>query len=352
MLRLRPHVVHANDWQTALAPVYLAVEYRNRPEFARTGSLLTIHNMAYQGVFWHWDMLLTGLDWRYFNLHQMEFYGKLNLLKTGLVFADWLTTVSPTYAKEIQTESLGCGLDGVLRQRSEQLTGIVNGVDYLVWNPAADPHLAAKYDASNWQSGKAACKASLQKELGLPGEPRVPLVAIYPKEGTLFSDNPLFVLDDAPWVSGAEADAAGEALIDEGPVEDVLRGNEESRLPFFDLVVGRGVPVSLRRDGSDLTVRRRVDRVQIIAELPSDEHILYKCVDPARVRIAKACRDLALRCVRETVAGDDAARRGETPLGRAILVKDARRSHGAEPVAPEFRERKVRIGSSYVKVVR
>jgi len=132
-------------------------------------------------------MLLTGLDWKYFNLHQMEFYGKLNLLKTGIIFADWLTAVSPTYAKEIQTEALGCGLDGALRQRSEHLTGIVNGADYNVWNPATDPHLPpwpgtgsnerANYDISNWQAGKAACKAALQRELGLPEAPRTPIIA-------------------------------------------------------------------------------------------------------------------------------------------------------------------------------
>ena len=107
----------------------------------------------------------------------MEFYGKLNLLKTGIVFADWLTTVSPTYAKEIQTEALGCGLDGVLRQRSEHLTGIVNGADYNVWNPATDPHIAVQYDPSSWQPGKAACKAALQRELGLPESPRTPIIA-------------------------------------------------------------------------------------------------------------------------------------------------------------------------------
>jgi starch synthase len=187
LLHLQVDVVHCHDWQTALIPAYLKIEYAHTHGYENVASLLTIHNLAYQGIFWHWDMLLTGLDWRYFNLHQMEFYGKLNLLKTGLVFADWLTTVSPTYAKEIQTDVLGCGLDGVLRNRSEQLTGIVNGADYKVWNPASDPHLPAwpgtnanervNYDASNWQAGKAACKAALQRELGLPEAPRTPIIA-------------------------------------------------------------------------------------------------------------------------------------------------------------------------------
>jgi starch synthase len=178
LLHLQVDLVHCHDWQTALIPAYLHIEYLHTHGYENIASVLTIHNLAYQGIFWHWDMLLTGLDWKYFNWHQMEFYGKLNLLKTGLVFADWLTTVSPTYAAEIQTDPLGCGLDGILRQRSEQLTGIVNGVDYASWNPASDPHLSQQYDASNWQAGKAACKAALQRELALPENPRTPIVAL------------------------------------------------------------------------------------------------------------------------------------------------------------------------------
>ena len=187
LLHLQVDVIHCHDWQTSLIPAFLHIEYAHAHGYENVASLLTIHNLAYQGIFWHWDMLLTGLDWKYFNLHQMEFYGKLNLLKTGIVFADWLTTVSPTYAREIQGEEHGCGLDGVLRSRSEQLTGIVNGVDYNVWNPATDPHLPpwpgttpnerANYDVTSWQAGKAACKASLQRELGLPEAPRTPIVS-------------------------------------------------------------------------------------------------------------------------------------------------------------------------------
>jgi starch synthase len=187
LLHLQVDVIHCHDWQTSLIPAYLHIEYAHTHGYENVASLLTIHNLAYQGIFWHWDMLLTGLDWRYFNLHQMEFYGKLNLLKSGIVFANWLTTVSPTYAQEIQTEEFGCGLEGVLRQRSEQLTGIVNGVDYNVWNPATDPHLPpwpntganerANYDVSSWQAGKAANKAALQRELGLPESPSTPIIA-------------------------------------------------------------------------------------------------------------------------------------------------------------------------------
>ncbi|MBL9123969.1 MAG: glycogen synthase GlgA [Planctomycetaceae bacterium] len=175
-LQLPVDIVHANDWQTGLVPAYLKLEYAGVPRYEHIRSILTIHNMAYQGNFWHWDMLLTGLDWKYFNWQQMEFFGNLNLLKTGLVFADYLTTVSPRYAQEIQTPEHGCGLEGVLSQRRHALTGIINGVDYRQWNPATDQHLAAQYDAGNFRQGKPVCKQALQAELGLPQEADTPLI--------------------------------------------------------------------------------------------------------------------------------------------------------------------------------
>jgi len=178
MLKLEVEVIHCHDWQTCLIPAYLHIEYAHCHGYETIGSLLTIHNLAYQGIFWHWDMLLTGLDWKYFNWHQMEFYGKLNLLKTGLTFADGLNTVSPTYAKEIQTDPLGCGLEGVLQSRSDVLCGIVNGVHYAEWDPATDKHIPYQYDVTNWQSGKGACKAALQSELGLPISPRTPVIGL------------------------------------------------------------------------------------------------------------------------------------------------------------------------------
>ncbi len=175
-LDLHVDVLHANDWQTGLLPAYLKTEYRAVPGYERIASLFTIHNLAFQGQFWHWDMLLTGLDWKYFNWHQMEFFGKLNLLKTGLVFADAITTVSPRYAQEIQSAPLGSGLEGVLQQRRDALSGIINGVDYDLWNPATDRTLARQYDAASVADGKAACKAALQAEMGLPQNPRIPLL--------------------------------------------------------------------------------------------------------------------------------------------------------------------------------
>ena len=177
LLDLNVEVVHANDWQTALIPAYLKLEYRGVPGYENIGTLFTIHNMAYQGVFWHWDMLLTGLDWKHFNWQQMEFFGNLNLLKTGLTFSDRLNTVSPRYSEEIQSAPLGCGLEGVLQSRRDVLSGIVNGVDYREWDPATDSHLAENYTPETVTQGKAACKAALQQELGLPQVPGVPLIA-------------------------------------------------------------------------------------------------------------------------------------------------------------------------------
>ena len=143
-LGIRPDVLHANDWQTGLLPALLSIEERQREPFDGTISVFTIHNMAFQGTFWHWDMLLTGLDWKYFNWRQMEFYNQLSLLKTGIVFADVVTTVSPTYAREIQTPEFGYGLDAVLRSRRDDLIGILNGVDTKIWNPQTDAALPAR----------------------------------------------------------------------------------------------------------------------------------------------------------------------------------------------------------------
>lgn len=159
-------IVHAHDWQTALVPVYLKTHFARDPVFAGTRSVLTLHNLGYQGVFWHWDMKLTGLDWSLFNYRQLEYWGKINLLKGGMVFADALTTVSPRYAREIQTREFGYGLEGVLQDRGRDLRGIVNGIDTVEWDPATDRLLPERYSLQSLK-GKAACKAALQKKCGL-----------------------------------------------------------------------------------------------------------------------------------------------------------------------------------------
>lgn len=163
---LRPDIIHSNDWQTAMIPVYLKTIYKDDPFFKKTATLFTIHNLGYQGLFWHLDMHLTGLGWGYFTPDGIEFYGKINLLKAGLIFSDIINTVSKTYSKEIQTPEYGVGLDGVLRMRKKDLYGVLNGIDYDEWNPATDkyiPYLYSKEDIN----GKALCKKALQREVGL-----------------------------------------------------------------------------------------------------------------------------------------------------------------------------------------
>lgn len=176
LLGIKCDVIHCHDWQAALIPVYLKTLYKKDPCFSGTKTLLTIHNLAYQGVFWHWDMKLTGLGWEYFNHKQLEFWGKLNFLKGGLVFADKLTTVSPRYSKEIQTPQFGCGLDGVLRERSSVLSGIINGVDYSQWNPAIDKFIPATYTEQRL-ANKAKNKKTLQQKCSLK-ESDAPLIGV------------------------------------------------------------------------------------------------------------------------------------------------------------------------------
>lgn len=165
-------VVHCNDWQTALIPVYLRTW--PDPRWAPVGCLLTIHNLAYQGLFPAEKYPHLGLPPELYSPRYLEFWGRVNLLKGGLVFADVLSTVSETYAREIQTPELGCGLDGVLRERAADLYGILNGVDYSVWDPRNDQYLPARYGPEDL-SGKRVCKAALQQEMRLRIDPGVPL---------------------------------------------------------------------------------------------------------------------------------------------------------------------------------
>lgn len=176
-LGLCPDVVHCNDWQTGLIPVYLDEFFRRRPGFGALGTLFTIHNLAYQGRFPASELPRTGLHWRLFTPRHLEFYGLLNFMKAGLVFSDMISTVSPTYAGEIQRPALGCGLDGLLHSRRDDLRGIVNGIDLEEWSPAHESMIAQRYDVDTVTAGKPACKAHLQRLAGLPEVPTVPLLA-------------------------------------------------------------------------------------------------------------------------------------------------------------------------------
>ena len=162
----RADIVHANDWPCALAPLYLAQARAMAPHEPVAASIITIHNLAFQGVFpMHAaDMLGIPLHWR--GIDGVEFWGQLSMLKAGLQFAQCITTVSPSYAREVQTEAFGVGLDGVLRMRSQQLVGILNGIDTQVWNPASDPLIAHPFSHED-MSGKAMNKTALQARCGL-----------------------------------------------------------------------------------------------------------------------------------------------------------------------------------------
>ena len=167
-------VVHLHDWQVGLVPALIQQDpasagWKNPPP-----ACLTIHNLAYQGIFPAEAYALTNLPEHFFNTEGAEYFGMLNCLKAGIAFADIITTVSPRYAREITTEALGCGLDGVLRRRREHLVGILNGVDYREWNPANDAHLSAPFSSVRL-AGKKQNKAALQKSVGLPVAEKIPL---------------------------------------------------------------------------------------------------------------------------------------------------------------------------------
>jgi starch synthase len=167
-----PDVVHAHDWQAGLAPAFL--HYGGRP---RPGTVMTVHNLAYQGKFPHQMLDTFGLPREAFTIHGVEFYGMISFLKAGLQFADRITTVSPTYAIEIQGDEGGMGLGGLLRVRSQVLSGILNGIDTSVWNPETDPQIAARFSAQELQF-RAANKAALQRRLGLDPSPDALLLGV------------------------------------------------------------------------------------------------------------------------------------------------------------------------------
>ncbi|MFA7633613.1 MAG: glycogen synthase GlgA [Thiohalomonadaceae bacterium] len=167
----RAEVVHCNDWQTGLVPALLATEHQ------RPGTIFTIHNMAYQGLFSHADFISLGLPEHLWHWQSMEFHGQFNFLKGGLVYADWITTVSPSYAKEIQSPALAYGLEGLLTERGDRLRGILNGVDYNIGNPAHDPLIPHHYSADQ-PGNKKYNKTALQTLFGLPEQADVPLFSL------------------------------------------------------------------------------------------------------------------------------------------------------------------------------
>ena len=170
-------ILHCNDWQTALTPLYIRLFHKKETEFRSLKTLFTIHNMAYQGLFGREFMHQLGIPASLFNLHGMEFYGRMNLMKAGLIYSDVISTVSEGYSREILTPEFGCGLDGLLRTRKKDIYGIINGVDYSVWNPETDKFIARNYNEKDL-SGKEECKKDLLREMGLEYVSGRPLIGM------------------------------------------------------------------------------------------------------------------------------------------------------------------------------
>ncbi len=191
-IRWVPHLVHAHDWQAGLVPALLVAHRGGRPP-----CVFTVHNVAYQGITPLDRFPLLRLPPWMLSMHALEFYGNLSLLKAGIVFGDRITTVSPTYAREIRTPRFGAGLEGVFEQRADDLRGILNGIDDETWNPATDPYLAERYDAEH-PGGKRACREALEREMGFSVDPAAPILGIVSR---LTHQKGLdLVLAIAPWL--------------------------------------------------------------------------------------------------------------------------------------------------------
>jgi starch synthase len=177
-LHLQPDVIHCHDWQTALLPAYLKTTQQHEADLASVASVLTVHNLSYQGLFPPDVMAFLGLPPETYAPDGIEFYGQVNFLKAGIVYADVINTVSPRYSQEIQTDELGCGLDGILRYRSRDVYGILNGIDDREWNPSTDRLIAARYSKTDL-AGKQVCKRDLLATFGLPPEvAQIPVVGM------------------------------------------------------------------------------------------------------------------------------------------------------------------------------
>jgi starch synthase len=197
-------LLHAHDWQAALAPVYLRTRLASDEAYRRVKTVLTVHNAGFQGHFPPQTMADIGLPASIYNWRQLEWWGRVNLLKGGLVFADAVTTVSPTHAHELRTGAGGFGLDGVFVSLKDRFIGIANGIDQIVWNPATDPLIAANYSATGL-GGKIECREALQREMGLRPTDEMPIVAmsarlVAQKGLDLILGNPNYFAFDAQFV--------------------------------------------------------------------------------------------------------------------------------------------------------
>jgi starch synthase len=242
-LNFRPDVLHLNDWQTGLIPVLLRSERSTDPFYARTGTVMTIHNLGYQGLFPPETLAEVGLDPGLFHMEGLEYYGQLSFLKGGLFFSDLITTVSPSYCREIQTPKFGHGFEGILRKRRRELVGILNGIDCQQWNPAQDEALHSPYSAAE-PAGKAQNKLALQHQLGLARDSHLPVLAMVTR---LATQKGLDILE-----------AAWPQLI-RRPLQFVLLGDgEERHMAFFRRLQDRHPELVSITLSFDDTLARRI----------------------------------------------------------------------------------------------
>jgi len=176
-INFNPDIIHCNDWQTALIPFYLKYKFRDLKSFTNTKTLFTVHNLAYQGLFPRQVMPEIGVDDEFFIPDRLEFYGKLSFIKSGILYSDAVSTVSNGYAREILTKEFGCGLDGLLNMRKNDLYGILNGADYSEWNPKIDRYIKAAYDAKNLEN-KTKCRKDLITQMKLKISIDTPLLGV------------------------------------------------------------------------------------------------------------------------------------------------------------------------------
>src|SRR5579871_908146 len=222
-----PDLIHCHDWQTGMMPVLMRTSYGDDPAIRNIPLVFTIHNLGYQGIFPRAALDAAGIPRELFFPGGIEFFGNLNFLKGGLIYSDFLTTVSPKYAQEIQTPEYGFGLDGVVRGRAERLTGILNGVDYSVWSPDVDDLIAEKYSAKDFK-GKETCKKDLLKEFGLAAEnAERPLIGIVSR----FADQKGFDLLAEVADELLEEDLALVALGSGDPAHEMLFHKLQERHP-------------------------------------------------------------------------------------------------------------------------
>ncbi|MBM4262048.1 MAG: glycogen synthase GlgA [Deltaproteobacteria bacterium] len=249
-----PDILHAHDWQTALAIFFLCAQPERYPELVQVKTVFTVHNLGFQGLFNGslWPLLDCDRSW--FNPKHLEFHGKINFLKSALVSSHKITTVSPTYGREIMTPEQGFGLDGVLRERAADVVGIMNGIDYDEWNPQNDPVIAARYDV-NELAGKARCKQELQQLYGLPERAEVPLIGVVSR----LTAQKGFDLVEAIWPK-----------LMNWPVQFVLLGTGEARfVKFFGLAAKLYPDKVAIRIGFDEKLAHRIEAGADIFLMPS-----------------------------------------------------------------------------------